>query len=208
MTKEQFALSMGISQSLVERWYSLVVQTMDEYQINTPVRQAHFLGQVSVESNGFRSLSESLNYSVDGLTIFGARLSLQQREQLGRKPGEPALSVVRQAAIANLVYGGRYGNNQLDDGWNYRGRGLKQITFRANYLACGKALGLPLEQEPELLELDINAARSAGWFWQLKECNLLADKDEISALTRCINGGYHGLADRTRKTLHAMAVLL
>lgn len=208
MTNSDFARAAGISQALADRWIGPLTAAMQEFGINTPLRQAHFIGQIGTESGGFTTLAESLNYSVAGLAIFGSRLTAAQREQLGRKPGESALSPARQQAIANLVYGGRYGNNQDGDGWLYRGRGLKQVTFRDNYAACGKVLGLDLQSHPELLEQDVNAARSAGWFWQANNCNKLADADNGTLLTKRINGGANGLIDRSIRTDRAKKVLL
>lgn len=207
MTKDQFMKSADINQSLADKWYPHVIAAMTRFGIDTPKRQAHFIAQVGVESNGFRSVSESLNYSVAGLSIFGSRLTAAQREQLGRKPNETALSADRQAAIANLVYGGRYGNNLNGDGWKYRGRGLKQITFRDNYAACGKALGINLVDSPDLLLQDANAALSAGWFWQATGCNQFADAGDVNSLTKRINGGFNGLQARIDKTKIAEAAL-
>lgn len=207
MNKDQFMRAANIDPSLADRWLPHIDAVMKEFDISTVRQQAAFISQICVESGGFRSLSESLNYSIGGLAIFGSRLTAAQREQLGRKPGEPALSPARQAAIANLVYGGRYGNNQNQDGWLYRGRGLKQVTFRSNYIACGKALNLPLEANPELLVVDENAARSAGWFWKANNCSTFADLGDIVGLTRRINGGSNGLADRQLGYKRAMGVL-
>lgn len=207
MTKDQFRRAANISQSLAENWFVPVKSAMDEFGIDTPKRQAYFIAQVGTESGGFTSVSESFNYSVAGLAIFGARLTPAQREQLGRKPGEFALSPERQMAIANLVYGGRYGNNLTGDGWKYRGRGLKQVTFRDNYSACGKALGIDLVKQPELLQTDMNAARSAGWFWKANNCNQFADAGDVVGLTRRINGGNNGLDDRKARTKIAESVL-
>ncbi|EJE1165949.1 glycoside hydrolase family 19 protein [Cronobacter sakazakii] len=208
MTKDQFMRAAGISSSLAEKWYSHIVEAMSIYGIDTPKRQAHFIGQIGTESMGFQSVQESLNYSVAGLAIFGSRLTAAQREQLGRKPGEKSLSPERQAAIANIVYGGRYGNNLNGDGWKYRGRGLKQITFKANYEECGKALGLNLVDSPDLLLQDKYAALSAGWFWKANGCNQFADAGDVNALTRRINGGLNGLQDRIDRTKRAEGVLL
>lgn len=208
MTKDQFMKAAGLSQALADKWYQHIIDTMKEFGIDTPKRQAHFIAQVGTESKGFRAVQESLNYSVTGLQIFGSRLTAVQREKLGRKPGELALSPARQADIANIVYGGRYGNNQSGDGWKYRGRGLKQVTFKDNYSACGKVLGLNLIDDPDLLLLDKNAARSAGWFWKANNCNQFADAGDVSGLTRRINGGFNGLKDRQNRTLKAEAVLL
>ncbi|ALB54883.1 endolysin [Cronobacter universalis NCTC 9529] len=208
MTKDQFMRAAGISSSLAEKWYPHIVEAMNTYGIDTPKRQAHFIGQIGTESGGFQSVQESLNYSVAGLAIFGSRLTAAQREQLGRKPGEKALSPERQAAIANIVYGGRFGNNLNGDGWKYRGRGLKQITFKANYEECGKALGLNLVDSPGLLLQDKYAALSAGWFWKANGCNQFADAGDVNGLTRRINGGLNGLQDRIDRTKRAEGVLL
>ncbi|MCX7289529.1 glycoside hydrolase family 19 protein, partial [Janthinobacterium sp.] len=88
------------------------------------------------------------------------------------------------------------GNTQVGDGARFKGRGLLQVTGRANYAACGKALGLDLLAQPELLEQAINACRSAGWFWQTKGLNALADAGDQVKVTRRINGGANGLAER------------
>lgn len=208
MTKDQFMRAAGISSSLAEKWYPYIVEAMNTYGIDTPKRQAHFIGQIGTESRGFQSVQESLNYSVAGLAIFGLRLTAAQREQLGRKPGEKALSPERQAAIANIVYGGRFGNNLNGDGWKYRGRGLKQITFKSNYEECGKALGLNLVDSPDLLLQDKYAALSAGWFWKANGCNQFADAGDVNGLTRRINGGLNGLQDRIDRTKRAEGVLL
>ncbi|MDT3535655.1 glycoside hydrolase family 19 protein [Cronobacter malonaticus] len=208
MTKDQFMRAAGISSSLAAKWYPHIFEAINTYGIDTPKRQSHFIGQIGTESGGFQSVQESLNYSVAGLAIFGSRLTAAQREQLGRKPGEKALSPERQAAIANIVYGGRYGNNLNGDGWKYRGRGLKQITFKANYEECGKALGLNLVDSPDLLLQDKYAALSAGWFWKKNGCNQFADAGDVNGLTRRINGGLNGLQDRIERTKRAEGVLL
>ncbi len=97
---------------------------------------------------------------------------------------------------------------QVDgDGRRYKGRGLLQITGRANYAACGLALNVNLIEEPHLLTAPANASLSAGWFWQVHGCNELADQDLFGALTRRINGGYNGLDDRIQHWLRARRVL-
>ena len=208
MTRDQFKKAAAISDVLAAKWYPHITAAMKEFGIDTPKRQAYFIAQIGTESGGFTVVRESLNYSVAGLSIFGSRLTVAQREQLGRKPGEPALSQERQAAIANLVYGGRYGNNLNGDGWKFRGRGLKQVTFHDNYAACGKVLNLPLLTNPDLLLEDANAARSAGWFWQANNCNRFADASDVPGLTRKINGGTNGLPDRIARTRVAEQVLV
>ena len=99
------------------------------------------------------------------------------------------------------------GNTVKGDGSKYRGRGLIQITGRANYAACGEALGLDLINQPELLEQPQHAAMSAAWFWSTKGLNTLADKGEFVKITRRVNGGVNGLEDRQRLYAQAQKVL-
>lgn len=110
---------------------------------------------------------------------------------------------------AQAKYEGRIdlGNVYKGDGSLYRGRGLIQITGRANYTAAAKALGLDIVRNPQLLELDANAARSAGWFWKTHGCNEIADTGDFVALTHRINGGTNGLADRVARRALARRAL-
>ena len=115
--------------------------------------------------------------------------------QLAHESGQ--LVYVRELA-SGAAYEGRkdLGNTKPGDGVRFRGRGLIQITGRTNYTACGKALGLDLLAQPALLEQTVNACRSAGWFWQSRGLNALADAGDQVAVTRRINGGTNGLAER------------
>ena len=115
--------------------------------------------------------------------------------QIGHESGQ--LRYVRELA-SGAAYEGRkdLGNTQPGDGVRFKGRGLIQITGRANYLKCGEALGLDLIADPELLEQPINACRSAGWFWESRGLNALADAGDFLRITKRINGGTNGLADR------------
>lgn len=96
------------------------------------------------------------------------------------------------------AYNGRadLGNTQPGDGPRYRGRGLLQITGRANYRQCGVALAVDLIAQPEWLEMPEGACRSAGWFWKSRDLNQFADSDAFGTLTRRINGGFNGIDDR------------
>lgn len=119
--------------------------------------------------------------------------------QIGHESGRGTL--VREMwgpTAAQKRYEGRadLGNTEPGDGYRYRGRGLIQITGRANYRACSQALGIDVEDDPESLERPSLAAMSAGWFWSAKGCNALADSEDFLALTRRINGGLNGLDDR------------
>lgn len=169
--------------------------------IDTPLRRAHFLSQIAVESAAFTKVRESLNYSVPGLLdTFGRhRISEADAERLGRIPGRPA----DQFGIANLVYGGEWGrkhlgNTQPGDGALFIGYGLKQLTGRGNVARCDKALGFKgqLLKQPSLLMRPDLAAKSAVWFWTDNDLNPIADTDNIEAVTRTVNGGLNGLSDR------------
>ena len=133
-------------------------RAMARWKIDSRVRQAAFLAQVGHESGQLRNLVENLNYSADALTrVWPLRFSAQTASAYARQPEK----------IANKVYGGRMGNgpDASGDGWRYRGRGLLQITGRSNYREAGQGLGLPLEDDPGLLEQAEHAAQSAGWWW-------------------------------------------
>ena len=184
-------------------------------QITTPLRLAHALAQQSVETTGFSSLVENLNYSIEGLkgTFSRTRISAADCDRLGRRAGEGALSPARQEAIANVVYGGPFGlgqlgNDQPGDGWRFRGRGAKQTTGRSNYGAVKAATGLDVLANPSLLEDPDIGMRAATIFWQQKRCNVYADRDDIDGLTRAVNGGTNGIVERRAALLRAKAILL
>ncbi|EBM6584397.1 glycoside hydrolase family 19 protein [Salmonella enterica subsp. enterica] len=196
MDINQFRRAAGITEQLAARWYPHITAAMNEFGITKPDDQAMFIAQVGHESGGFTRLQESFNYSVDGLAYFVKvkRLTQDQASALGRKTYEKVLPLERQRAIANLVYGGRFGNKSAGDGWKYRGRGIIGITFLDNYLTCGTALKLDLVSNPELLEKDINAARSAAWFYVSNGC--LRYPGDLERVTQIINGGQNGIDDR------------
>ena len=99
------------------------------------------------------------------------------------------------------------GNTVVGDGSKYRGRGLIQITGRANYMACGEGLGLDLIKQPELLEKPQHACMSAAWFWATKDLSTLADAGQFDKITQRINGGQNGAADRQALYARALKVL-
>ncbi|HBZ9377051.1 TPA: glycoside hydrolase family 19 protein [Klebsiella pneumoniae] len=208
MNQSQFQKAAGISAGLAARWFPQIDAAMKEFGITAPLDQAMFIAQCGHESTSFTQLVESFNYSVAGLAGFvkAKRITQDQANSLGRKSSEKALPLERQRAIANLVYSNRYGNKSAGDGWKYRGRGLKQITFLDNYLRCGTALRLDLVSNPELLEKDINAARSAAWFYTSSGC--LKYPGDLVRVTQIINGGQNGIDDRRARFLKAKSVLV
>jgi putative chitinase len=183
---------------------ALIAQYAPAGELTTRLRLIHFFAQVSHES-GFRPIAENLNYSVDGLkqTFSAARISRAQCEALGRAPGRPA----DQQAIANIVYGGAWGvanlgNTQPGDGWRYRGRGLIQLTGRANYARTGAAW----EADPDQVATPAGSVQCAVDYWRTRGLNAAADIDDVALVTRLINGGALGLAERTALTNRGKAI--
>lgn len=171
--------------------------------ITTPVRTQHFLAQIATETGGFRSIDESLNYSVDGLrATFGKhRISDADIEKYGRKPGRAA----NQEAIGNTVYGGTWGatnlgNTQPGDGYRYRGGGFIQTTGRANYARAGYA------DHPEELRDPDKGFLAALIYWTDRGCNAIADTDDVTAVRKRVNGGANGLAEAKRYTAVARMI--
>ena len=203
MDLEQFQKAADISAGLAARWFPHIDAAMKEFGITAATDQAMFIAQVGHESGGFRQVVESLNYTPGALvTVFGKRITQQQANALGRTTQQPA----RQDAIANLAYASRLGNKASGDGWKYRGRGLIQITGLDNYRACGAALKLDLVTKPELLELELQAARSAAWFYTSKGC--MAYGADVYRVTQIINGGLNGIDDRKVRYNKARAALM
>ena len=171
---------------------------MNKFAIVTRLRIAAFIAQVGHESGQLTRLVENLNYSAEGLMkTWPSRFDLVRATAAARKPEQ----------IANIAYGGRMGNTAPGDGWKYRGRGLIQATGKTNYVACGDALGVGLINHPELLEQPQYAALSAAWYWSVNGLNTLADAGDLAKITRRINGGLNGQADRQALYDKALKVL-
>jgi len=181
------------------KWEEPLQVAFDKYEINTPKRQAAFIGQCAHESGNFKTLQENLNYSAEGLMkTWPSRFpDLQTANQYARQP----------AKIAGKVYNGRLGNTSEEEAAKYLGRGLIQLTGKENYERCGLAIGVDLLSNPDLLLDPRYAAMSAGWFWNKKGLNELADAQEHGQITKRINGGLIGLDDRIAKTTKALAAL-
>ena len=211
MTAKQLQAMTGCSTDRAVLFLPFLQGAMKAYDITTPRRIAGFLSQIAHESGRLETLEESLNYSVDALlTLFGRhRISESDARRFGRSLEHKA----DQQGIANALYGGEWGRKNLGntvhgDGWRFRGRGLKQLTGRANYEKCGAAIGEDLLNYPDRLLLPVNAALSAGWFWKSHGLNEIADRGDVRQMTKVINGGAIGLPERTAlygKALEAMA---
>lgn len=163
MTPDELHEATGCSVENAEKWAEPITAAMEEYEINTPERQAAFLAQVAHETGRFKWIRE----------IWGpthAQMRYEGRQDLG--------------------------NMEAGDGKRFMGRGLIQVTGRANYMKAAAALGIDCVENPELLEEPINAARSAGDFWKHHGLNELADIGAFERITRRINGGTNGMVDR------------
>lgn len=194
MTNEQLA-KLGLD----AKWLEPLNETFDKYEINTSKRQACFIGQCMHESGGFKFVHENLNYSAKALmATWPSRFpNIEVASEYERKPEK----------IADKVYGGRMGNTEDGDGRKYIGRGLIQLTGKDNYKAASEALGEDLVANPQLVEEPRYAALTAGWFWNKKGLNALADTMDIETMTKRINGGTLGIDDRKAKINMALNAL-
>ena len=199
MTSEQLA-KLGINPD----WLLWLQKTCDRYSINNVNRQSAFLGQCMHESNSFKVLQENLHYSANGLkSVWGSRFPTN--EIADKYANHPDM-------IANKVYANRMGNGDEEsgDGWKYRGRGIIQCTGKDLYKTLSNALNIDLISDPDMLLEMPYASMSAGWFWNKKGLNDLADQNNYEAtkeMTKRINGGFNGLDDRILKIEQAKKVL-
>lgn len=158
----------------------------EQYEINTPLRIAHFMTQAEHES-GLKAISENLNYSSERLRQIFPKyfISKADADRYARQPER----------IANRVYANRMGNGNeaSGEGWKYRGRGIFQLTGKENYYRLYLDTNLDVIKNPDLLLEEPNAVISALWFWKNRKLNTLADKDNLLAIRKKVNGGTIGL---------------
>jgi len=172
-----------------------IPDTAAKFEINTPLRLAHFLAQCGHESGQFRVVNENLNYGAKGLLgIFKKYFPTEDKAKTyERKPEK----------IANLVYASRMGNGpeSSGDGYKYRGRGYIQLTGKDNYTAFGKSIGENIQATPDLVATKYPLL-SAAWFFNKNGLHKLADKgatpEVVTMVTKRVNGGTIGLADRLK----------
>lgn len=212
------------SSSTINKYTEPLSRLMEEYDINTPLRKAHFLSQLAQESGELRYTEENLNYSYTRL--------LQVFPKYFRSPAQARAVAYNPEKIANIVYANRIGNgdNKSGDGYLFRGRGLIQLTGRNNYQAFLDHL---LQLSPSVIDSATDAAihdqsdplahlapllsnpelavRSACYFWQSNGLNELADRGEkdinVEQVTRRVNGGKNGLSSRIVYFYRALVAL-
>lgn len=176
-----------------EAVFQQIPATCAAFKITTPLRLAHFLSQCGHESAGFKAVSENLNYSADGLKkIFGKYF-----------PGDTTAYSRNPEKIASKVYANRMGNGdeKSKEGWKFRGRGYIQLTGKSNYQGFTKFIGEDCVANPDLVATKYPLASAAFFFdsnklWAI--CDKGADDATVTAVTKRVNGGTIGLADRIK----------
>jgi putative chitinase len=185
-----------------EQWVDALNETFQRFGIITPAQQASFIGQCGHECGNFKVLEENLNYRAETLMkLWKSRFpTLEIANEYARNPKK----------IANKVYASRMGNRDESsgDGFRFRGRGCIQLTGHANYFHAGKACGEDFVMNPDLVATPKYAAMTAGWFWNTHKLNQYADARDYVTMTKKINGGTIGLADRQKHIAHALEVLI
>ena len=180
-----------------------IPSVMEKFKIDTPLELAHFLAQCGHESGNFKAVSENLNYSADGLKkIFPKYFPGNLNESYARKP----------EAIASRVYASRMGNGDeaSKEGFKFRGRGYIQLTGKANYAEFDKFVEDDILANPDLVATKYPLL-SAAWFFSKNKLNEIASKGAddatVTAVTKRVNGGTIGLADRIKHFKEFYALL-
>lgn len=179
-----------------EEVLSQIPETVEKFKLNTPLRLAHFLAQCAHESGNWKLKVENLNYSAPALQSVFRKYFVNEATaaQYARKP----------QMIANKVYASRMSNGDeaSGDGWKFRGRGYIQLTGKQNYTSFNAVVQENILETPDLVA-DKYPLLSAAWFWDANKLNALADKGatdaDVTAITKRVNGGTHGLDDRLSK---------
>jgi len=174
---------------------AMLPDTMAKFELNTPLRLAHFLAQAGHESGGFKAVNENLNYGAKGLLgIF---------KKYFPTPEKAALYERKPEKIANLVYGGRMGNGAeaTGEGYKFRGRGYIQLTGKDNYKAFDAVVEENLLESPDLVATKYPLL-SAAWFFHKNGLHKIADGGAtdavVTSVTKRVNGGTIGLEDRIK----------
>jgi putative chitinase len=189
ITKDQLkAILSSAKEENIDRYLAPLNKALAHYAINSALRVAHFIAQVAQESGSFR-----------------------YNEEIWPNPALDAHGVATNGSSWQLRYEGRaeLGNTQPGDGYRFRGRGLIQLTGRANYAKYGAQLGRDLTSgsNPDLVAQPDLAVDAAGWYWDSRGLNAFADKDDVLSITKRINGGTLGLDNRKAFLAKAKGVL-
>ena len=176
-------IAAGVPPTQARQYLEPLASACARFDIATPARIAGFLAQCRVESSDFTRLEENLWYTTPERIrqIFPSRVkSMADAARLVRNP----------KALANCVYAGKIGNGNeaSGDGFRFRGRGIKQLTGRANYADAAEGLGRPYLEQPDLVAQPEDACLTAAWFWHNVKANILADSAQWDAITRAVNG--------------------
>lgn len=201
ITKEQLQKILGNNNPSVGLWHQAMNELFPLYEINTPKRIAAFIAQCQHESGNFSVLSENLYYSAQGLNkIFGRYFpTLDSAVPFAKQPEK----------IANKVYANRIGNGTeaSGDGYKFRGRGVFQLTGKANYEQFAKTKNMTLDEVIKYLETPKGALESACWFWKTHNLNSVIDTQGIDKVSQIINGGTNGLIDRRNHFTLALGIV-
>lgn len=190
-----------INNSNINDWYDSLIKILPDYEIDTEKRVSAFLAQTAHESANYTRLIENLNYSAKRLMeVWPKRFpTMSIAKQYERNPQK----------LGNFTYANRMGNGPVEsgDGYEYRGRGLIQITGKSNYESFGESIGISSKDAAEYMETFDGAVHSACWFWEVNKLNSYSDNGDIRNQTIKINGGTNGLSDRVNRYLKYLKIL-
>lgn len=186
----------------IDAWHAAMIKIFPKYGIDTPARIAGFCAQCGHESLNFTVLEENLNYKAATLE----KLFSKYFSKAGRNAAEYEK---KPEKIANVIYASRMGNGDTasGDGYKFRGRGIIQLTGRDNYTNFGKSIGKSPDEVIEYLKTLDGALESACWYWNSRNLNGACDANDITKMTKLVNGGTIGLEDRKKHYTHNLAVL-
>ena len=203
LTKEQLRQIIPKNPYL-DHWYTDLSQLLPDYEINTPLRIAHFLAQSTHESNDFTELKENLNYRAASL-----RKLFPTHFETDEIANHYASLPNKQEAIANRMYANRMGNGDeaSGDGYRYCGRGAIQITGKDNYFWFAASVQITPEEASEYMHTFEGALQSACWFWENNNLNKWADVDDMDKSTHIVNGGTIGIEDRKARKIRILRIL-
>jgi putative chitinase len=187
----------------IDGWYNAMVKILPKYEINSPNRIAGFMAQCGHESVNFTVLEENLNYSAETLE----KLFSKYFSKAGRNAADYAK---KPEKIANIIYASRMGNGDTasGDGWKHRGRGIIQLTGNENYTNFGNSIGKSVDEVIEYLKTIEGALESACWYWNSRKINAVCDANDITKMSKLVNGGTIGLAERKKHYDHNLTVLV